>query len=94
MVAREQALLQRSARPKPHWHREQAKIAESDENWFAETFHRAWISKVNPLSVVDGQALKSVYENLNKQDQAENRHFAELLPSMVKETVDKVVPLK
>jgi len=59
---REKAFRQRWARPNPAWHQEQLEAAKSRSNWYAATFHEAWLLKINPA---DG----STYDDLHDAHQ-------------------------
>ncbi|MFM7116465.1 MAG: hypothetical protein ACKO0N_07520, partial [Planctomycetota bacterium] len=78
---REQGRRRRSARLKPHWHQEQAAAAESREDWYAATFHRAWAVKGKPDSAEDRDALKVDFAKLKEKSPEQAERLARLLPA-------------
>ncbi len=56
---REKGRREALARPKPRWHKEQSLVAEAAKQWYAATFHRAWLLKFNPS---DGSAYDDLHE--------------------------------
>ncbi len=78
---REQARRKRSARLKPHRHQEQATAAESREDWYAATFHRAWAVKGKPDSAADREALKADFAKLKEKSPEQAEWLSKLLPN-------------
>jgi WD40 repeat protein/serine/threonine protein kinase len=76
---REQARRKRSARLKPHWHQEQAVAAESREDWYAATFHRAWAVRGKPDSIQDRKSLQSSLAKLTAKSPSLAKQFEKLL---------------
>ena len=64
---REKAYRQAKARSKPFWHLDQAQKAEQKGNWFAATFHRAWVMKSDPEQAVNSDLLHRAYKELKKE---------------------------
>lgn len=61
---REQLLRQAFARPEPSWHNENAAIAELTDDWYAATFHRACLLKLEPNDARNFDAFHAAYNKL------------------------------
>ncbi|MGB7346903.1 MAG: hypothetical protein WBD20_21955, partial [Pirellulaceae bacterium] len=59
---REESYRKSKANLKPLWHAEQASVAEASNNWFAATFHRAWLVKSAPETENGVNSLRVAYE--------------------------------
>jgi len=70
---REKAYRQAKARPKPFWHLEQAKKAEQEKDWFAATFHRAWVMKSDPEQAKSFDLLHKAREELEREFAQKNK---------------------
>ncbi|PHS06667.1 MAG: hypothetical protein COA78_14100 [Blastopirellula sp.] len=90
---REKAHREFKARPKPHWHIEQAEIAEQNENWFAATFHRAWALKADPDTISGTLLLQLAYEKLKTDSTGKDKEYLPYLPPFVREMMDGVESL-
>lgn len=77
----ERAYCQLKAKPDPVWHRDRAKQAEAEEDWFAATFHSAWEAKIDPTSETALKYLNAAYDRLDANQK-------NVLPSVVTETLE------
>lgn len=64
---REKAYREFKAKPKPYEYREQAFQAEEQEDWYAATFHRAWLLKINPEQADAFDQFQEAYDRLKKK---------------------------
>jgi hypothetical protein len=62
-------------------------VAESQEDWYAATFHRAWAVKGKPDSAEDRSALQTNYEKLRENNPNLAQQLRHLLPA---ELADKI----
>ncbi len=71
----------------PFWHQEQATNATSAKNWYAATFHYAWLIQNDPdqASLYDG--LRSSFQKLATQFDLEERDIELHLATIVKESL-------
>jgi hypothetical protein len=63
----EKAFRKYKARLDPRWHREQAALAEATADWYAATFHWAWVMKADPTSEAAYDALHAAHEKWRSQ---------------------------
>ncbi|PHS06560.1 MAG: hypothetical protein COA78_14125 [Blastopirellula sp.] len=82
---REKAYREFKAHSKPLWHAEQAEIAEQNENWFAATFHRAWVLKAEPETKDGPQLLQTAYEKLKAEYAEQDKELTPYLNPVVRE---------
>jgi len=61
---REKRFRQIQAQPNPRWHREIAEHAEEQEDWYAATFHRAWLLKLAPAETEAFDQFHKAHERL------------------------------
>ena len=84
---REKAYRVAKARLNPFWHRQQAVLAEKEKDWFAATFHWAWVMKTDSSQAENYDILHDCYEALELQT-AENgkksdAYFAPIVKEML-----------
>jgi WD40 repeat protein len=85
---REKAYRKVKARFKPRWHQELAAKATSEENFYAATFHNAWLVKNNPENAKLIEAFQSSYEKLEAQFKKEDRNLVDYVSPVVVETIE------
>jgi eukaryotic-like serine/threonine-protein kinase len=71
----------------PFWHQEQAKAATTAKNWYAATFHYAWLIQNDPDQAALYEGLQSSYEQLVSQFEDEQREVVAHLATIVKESL-------
>ncbi len=81
----ERTFRESKARINTHWHREQAEQAAATEDWYGETFHRAWIIKGSPDDQDAIPQFNTAYDKLAEKYRHEAKDLAPYLPSVVRE---------
>ena len=79
------AFRRSKAKFNPYWHREQLELARQNLNSFAETFHAAWLMKIDPNRVQPYDHFRSAFEKLQKEYEQQNKELDPYLPSVVQE---------
>jgi hypothetical protein len=59
------SFLASKSRIDSRWQEEMAAAAEEQEDWYAETFHRAWIAKNDPAKADSLNRLRAAFDNLS-----------------------------
>ena len=75
------------ARFNPWWHRKQAISAERLNDWYAATFHYAWLLQNEPSNSEYRQGLESSHKKLLKVFEAKKRDLEPHLSSVVREAL-------
>jgi len=73
---------------KPHWHKQEAKAAEAKRDWYAATFHRAWILKAEPEAADNARALRDVFRKLKTEYNDQDKERDVLLHPVVIEMLE------
>ena len=71
----------------PVWHHEQADLAAASKNWFAATFHLAWLVKHDPDQVSFQDALHSSFAELQSHSEEKGLDIAPHLAKEVEESL-------
>ncbi len=79
----EEAMCRRSASLKPNWHKEQAVLSEESKDWFAATFHRAWIMKAQPEKRDAWDSLHKAQKKLLKSREGEPLPLPRIVQQML-----------
>lgn len=70
---------------KPWWHQKKADEAAFDKDWFAVTFHRAWLMKSDPSQPENYDALHDSIEKLKEVFLGQEKDLEIYLPLIVKQ---------
>ena len=83
----EVALRHDRVQSSPNWHRDLALESRSHENWFAETFHRAWVLKADPTlsNTTDIYQFNYAYDKLTSEFRDAGKDLEPYLAPVVKE---------
>jgi WD40 repeat protein len=71
----------------PHWHHEQATAATTATNWYAATFHFAWLTMHDPEGVTFDEELQSSFQKLRSQFAQEELDIELLIPTVVRQAL-------
>ena len=82
---REKAFRQYKAKLDPSFHAIQAEIAERKKNWYAATFHRAWVFKGDPDRKIVSYKFHEAFKKLKRQYNEEGRELTDFLSPQVVE---------
>ena len=77
----ERAYRESKSKLDPIWHNELASVAESNGNWFAAAFHRAWELKADPSSPTAYYGLQDAYSELRDESPNLVRQLPEVVES-------------
>ncbi len=83
----ETAYRKTSATFDPYWHQEQAAAATKAENWYAATFHYAWLLKNDPDQTTYFDNLHSSFHELGSQFKQKELDIEPHLKTFVKESL-------
>jgi WD40 repeat protein len=78
-------LLAKKANVDAKLHLQLATDAHREQDWFAETFHRAWVMKTDPYQARSYDLLHEAYKNLQKQQAEQKRSLEVYLAPVLKE---------
>lgn len=85
---REKAFREAKAQIDPVWHYEQARLAQSSEDWFAATFHYAWTVRARPRNEEYREGFRNVFSSLKNEYEELAENLDAILPQIVKEMQD------
>ena len=83
----EKARREIKSRFDPFWHQEQATAAVTAKDWYAATFHFAWLTKNDPERASFHASLKSSFQKLKAQFEEQERDLEAHLALVVRETL-------
>lgn len=83
----EKAYRAAKARFEPEWHQEQATSATTAKNWYAATFHYAWLKKHEPYNASLYDVLQSSFQELKSQFQQQELDLEPHLARVVRESL-------
>ena len=83
----EKAYRAAKARFEPEWHQEQAMSATTAKNWYAATFHYAWLTKHEPDNASLYDYLKSSFQELKSQFYEQKLDLESHLALVVRESL-------
>lgn len=86
----EYALRAWQAKPDLEWQLEQAADAARNEQWFAETFHRAWVWKLNPGNKKAREQFQSAHQNLKQKFERNKKELPPHLQPVVIEMLQRL----
>jgi len=80
---REQAYRRSLARPNPDWHKKKIDAAKSQADWYAATFHAAWLLKITPADGWAYDDLHDVHQKLVVKNNGEQLPVAAVVAEML-----------
>ena len=83
----EKAYRAAKARFEPEWHQEQATSATTAKNWYAATFHYAWLMKNEPDDAMLYDYLKSSFQELKSQFEEQELDLEPNLSRVIRESL-------
>lgn len=86
-TAAEEAYRETKARFDFDWHRERAAEAGAAKDWFAASFHFAWLLQNDSEQARYFDGLRYSFQQLKDQFQSEENNFESYLPSIVKDSL-------
>lgn len=91
VLASEKTYRAAKARFDPSWHQSQAMQAVADKNWYAATFHYAWLLRNDPDRAHFSDELRSCHQELADWFTEDGRDAeSSLVPSIVTESLKLV----
>jgi hypothetical protein len=79
--------LEARVRIDPYWQEDKAESAERGEDWYAATFHRAWVVRRDPDNAETHNRFRAAFHRLQAEYEEGERDVGPYLAPIVKEVL-------